>query len=146
VIKKNRKNSLKQSALKEIENELRTFVASPLFEERIKNELHPVPGEGDPSAKIMCIGEASGKKEAETGKPFVGSAGKILDELLSTICISREEIFITSIVKDRPPKNRDPLPEEILAYAPFLDRQIAYSIGSQILNSKKIFGCVLMML
>jgi DNA polymerase len=72
----------------------------------------------------MFVGEAPGKKEAETGKPFIGAAGKQLDKLLASIGLAREEVFITSVVKDRPPENRDPLPEEIAAYGPFLIKQI----------------------
>jgi DNA polymerase len=69
----------------------------------------------------MFVGEAPGKKEAETGKPFIGAAGKQLDKLLASIGLAREEVFITSVVKDRPPENRDPLPEEIAAYGPFFN-------------------------
>lgn len=71
-----------------------------------------VPGAGDPNASIIFIGEAPGKKEDETGLPFVGAAGKFLDEMLHTIKIKREEVYITSIVKYRPPENRDPTPKE----------------------------------
>ena len=70
------------------------------------------------------MGEAPGKNEAKKGRPFCGHAGKILNELLEEVKIKREDVYITNIIKDRPPSNRDPLPEEILAYAPFLDRQI----------------------
>lgn len=96
----------------------------PLYSERIKNKVYPVIGEGNHHAKIMFIGEAPGKNEAETGRPFCGAAGRILDELLESIGIPRKEVYITNIVKDRPPMNRDPLPHEIEAYAPYLDRQI----------------------
>ncbi len=72
----------------------------------------------------MFVGEAPGKNEALTGKPFCGAAGKILDELLATVGINRADIYITNIVKDRPPENRDPSPAEIESYGPFLDRQI----------------------
>lgn len=97
---------------------------SPLYKERIKNKVFPVIGEGSHHAKIMFIGEAPGRNEAATGRPFCGAAGKILDELLSSVGIDRKDIYITNIVKDRPPFNRDPLPEEIKIYGPFLDRQI----------------------
>jgi uracil-DNA glycosylase len=83
-----------------------------------------VIGEGSHFAKIMFIGEAPGRNEAKTGRPFCGAAGRILDELLESVGLKREEIYITNIVKDRPPQNRDPLPEEIKIYGPFLDRQI----------------------
>jgi DNA polymerase len=98
---------------------------TPLAEERRKNSTHPVIGEGSHRARVMFIGEAPGKNEAATGRPFVGASGKILDELLVSAQLPREEVYITNIVKDRPPYNRDPEPEEIAAYGPFLDRQIA---------------------
>ncbi len=84
----------------------------------------PVIGEGSHDARLMFVGEAPGENEAKTGRPFVGRAGKLLDELLVSINIPRESVYITNIVKDRPPKNRDPKPEEIELYAPFLDIQI----------------------
>lgn len=91
---------------------------------RRKNNLFPVIGEGNHNAEIMFIGEAPGRNEAISGRPFCGKAGQVLDNLLSGINISRSDVYITNIVKDRPPNNRDPLPEEIEEYAPFLDRQI----------------------
>ena len=97
---------------------------SPLYAERIKNKVFPVIGEGSHHAKIMFVGEAPGKNEAATGRPFCGASGRILDELLASAGIPRESVYITNIVKDRPPANRDPLPEEIAAYGPFLDKQI----------------------
>lgn len=72
----------------------------------------------------MFVGEAPGRNEAKTGRPFCGAAGKLLDELLASINIPRESVYITNIVKDRPQNNRDPYPEEIEIYGPFLDRQI----------------------
>lgn len=96
----------------------------PLYSERIKNKVYPVIGEGNHHAKIMFIGEAPGKNEAETGKPFCGASGRILDELLNSVGIQRQDVYVTNIVKDRPPANRDPLPHEIEAYAPYLDMQI----------------------
>lgn len=85
---------------------------------------HPVPGEGNPDARVVFVGEAPGRKEDETGKPFVGAAGKVLAGLLETIGLTREDVFITSIEKFRPPENRDPKPEEVLACFPFLERQL----------------------
>lgn len=114
----------KKVAMKAVRDEVFALTTSPLYEERIKNKVFPVIGEGSYSAKIMFIGEAPGKNEAKTGKPFCGTAGKILDELLASISLPRDSIYITNIVKDRPPFNRDPLPDEIVAYGPFLDRQI----------------------
>lgn len=77
-----------------------------------KTATQAVPGEGNPESEIVFIGEAPGKSEDQQGKPFVGSAGKFLEEMLSIINFKREEIYITNIVKYRPPNNRDPLPEE----------------------------------
>ena len=94
-------------------------------------ELHhsrknAVPGEGPVDADIMFIGEGPGFHENEQGRPFVGAAGKFLEELLSDIGLSREEVFISNVVKCRPPGNRDPLPEEVkTCTSNFLDRQIA---------------------
>ncbi len=110
--------------LKEIKDEILHLSSSPLYADRIRDKVFPVIGEGNHFAKIVFIGEAPGKNEAETGRPFCGRSGKLLDEFLKSINIPRESVYITNIVKDRPPKNRDPLPEEIEIYAPFLDRQI----------------------
>jgi len=77
-----------------------------------KTATQPVPGDGNADAKIVFIGEAPGKSEDEQGKPFVGAAGKFLAEMLESIGLKREEIYITNIVKYRPPNNRDPLSEE----------------------------------
>lgn len=81
-------------------------------------------GEGNPDAKVMFIGEAPGKNEDLQGLPFIGSAGKILTKLIESIDLKREEVYITSILRYRPPKNRDPKPDEIVATQPFLDQQI----------------------
>ena len=90
-----------------------------------KTAKHLVFGEGNPHAKVVFIGEAPGKKEDETGRPFVGAAGKFLDELLASIGLERSEVYITSILKYRPPNNRDPLPEEKAAFLPYLEAQLA---------------------
>lgn len=110
--------------LKKIRDEVLVLKESPLFDYRTQNGYFPVIGEGNHRAKIMFIGEAPGKNEAKTGRPFCGSAGKILDDLLSGVGIERKDVYVTNIVKDRPQNNRDPLPEEIKIYGPFLDRQI----------------------
>ena len=81
-------------------------------------------GEGDPEAEIMFIGEAPGKKEDETGHPFVGAAGKFLNEMLSEIKLRREDVYIANVCKCRPPENRDPSPEEIASCWPWLLEQI----------------------
>ncbi|MFZ3079251.1 MAG: uracil-DNA glycosylase [Bellilinea sp.] len=83
-----------------------------------------VPGEGPANAEIMFIGEGPGFYENEQGRPFVGAAGKFLDELLQRAHLQREKVFIANVVKCRPPGNRDPLPEELEACSWFLDRQI----------------------
>ncbi len=114
----------KTEELRKIKEEVVNFKDSPLYADRIKNKVYPVIGEGSHDAEIMFIGEAPGKNEAATGRPFFGAAGKILTKMLEEVGISREDVYITNIVKDRPPQNRDPLPDEIEAYGPFLDRQI----------------------
>jgi DNA polymerase len=106
----------------------------PFFGFRRRNNYLLVAGEGSCRAKIMFVGEAPGRNEAKTGRPFCGAAGKVFDELLAHIDMKREDIFITNIVKDRPPQNRDPLPKEVVAYAPYLDREI------EIIQPKIIVG------
>ena len=90
-----------------------------------KGRKNAVPGEGPSSVEIMFIGEGPGYHENQQGKPFVGQAGAFLDELLSAAGLKREEVFITNVVKCRPPSNRDPMPEELTACAHYLDEQIA---------------------
>ena len=89
-----------------------------------KGRTKAVPGEGNPHAKILFIGEGPGFHEDKQGRPFVGPAGQFLDELLTSINLRRSDVFITNVVKCRPPNNRDPLPEEIEACNDYLDRQI----------------------
>ena len=81
-------------------------------------------GEGNPDAELVFIGEAPGKKEDEQGKPFVGAAGRFLNEMLDMVGLKRENVYITNIVKYRPPNNRDPLPEEKKAFLPYLQSQL----------------------
>jgi len=114
----------RKELMRKIKDEVVALKESPLYEFRIESKNLPVIGEGSHFAKIMFIGEAPGRNEAKTGRPFCGRAGDILNELLESVGIERSEIYITNIVKDRPPENRDPLPEEIEIYGPFLDRQI----------------------
>ena len=90
-----------------------------------RTRKNAVSGEGQISAKIMFIGEAPGRSEDEKGKPFVGAAGRILDDLLKKAGIERSQVFITNIVKCRPPNNRVPEEDELIACRPYLDRQIA---------------------
>ncbi len=114
----------REKLLKEIKDEVINLKKSPLYKQRVKNNLFPVIGEGNHYAKIMLIGEAPGKNEVLKGRPFCGKAGKILDNLLHSINIQRNDVYITNIVKDQPPNNRDPLEQEIEIYSCFLDRQI----------------------
>ncbi len=95
-------------------------VRCPLHETR--NRV--VFGEGDPSARLVCVGEAPGANEDETGRPFVGRAGRLLDRLLLSAGFPRESVYICNVLKCRPPGNRDPLPEEIETCSPFLLRQL----------------------
>ena len=108
----------------EIENLKKEFLEncknSPLY----KEGTYPVFGEGSLDAEIMFVGEAPGYNESLTGKPFVGAAGKILDKLLDYVNIKRNEVYITNIVKLRPPNNRDPTQEEIKFFSHYLDKQI----------------------
>ena len=115
----------KTDMLRAIRDEVLALTESPLYSYRVENNYHPVIGEGSHDARIMFVGEAPGKNEALKARPFCGAAGKILDELLASAGLLRSAVYITNIVKDRPPENRDPLPEEINIYGPFLDRQIA---------------------
>jgi len=89
-----------------------------------ENRLNPVPGEGNVDADIVFIGEGPGEMEDIKGRPFVGRAGQLLDKMLAAINLKREEVYITNVVKCRPPKNRTPLPDEIQACFPYLERQI----------------------
>jgi len=93
--------------------------------ELCRTRTHAVPGEGPPKARVMLIGEGPGWHEDQQGHPFVGNAGKFLNELLAKAGLGREEVFVTNVVKCRPPGNRDPMPDEIAACAPYLERQIA---------------------
>ena len=111
-------------ALKQIRNEVVNLTESPLYEYRIENNYFPVIGAGNHQADIMFIGEAPGANEAKTGVPFCGASGRVLDELLRSIDLDRDDVYITNVVKDRPPKNRDPHKGEIELYTPFLVRQI----------------------
>ncbi|MFA5888793.1 MAG: uracil-DNA glycosylase [Candidatus Paceibacterota bacterium] len=110
--------------MKEIRDELLHFKKSPLYTYRLENKYFPVVGEGSHNARIMFIGEAPGENEAKTARPFCGRSGKVLDEMLESINLNRSDVYITNIVKDRPPENRDPSPKEIKLYAPFLNKQI----------------------
>jgi uracil-DNA glycosylase family 4 len=114
----------RREQMAQIAEEVRDLDQSPLYEYRQENDYEPVIGEGDVCTAIMFIGEAPGEQEAKSGRPFVGSAGKVLDKLLQSVGIERENVYITNVVKDRPPGNRDPTVEEIDLYSPFLWRQV----------------------
>lgn len=118
------KQDKRTELLREIKDEIMAGKNLPLYDERTKNGVYPVIGEGSHYAKIMFIGEAPGKNEAATGRPFCGASGRILDQLLASVGILRKDVYVTNIVKDRPPANRDPLPEEIEAYSSYLDHQV----------------------
>src|SRR3989344_1579856 len=103
----------REAELKKIKEDGLNLTASPPLADPVENNYFPVIGEGNHTAKIMFIGEAPGQNEAKTGRPFCGRAGKVLDTLLQSIGIDRKDVYVTNIVKDRPPENRDPLPDEI---------------------------------
>lgn len=111
-------NNEKESRLEILKAELANNEKLPLRSSNL------VFGEGDASADVCFIGEAPGFYEDREGRPFVGRAGKLLDKLLSDIGWQRESVYITNIVKKRPPENRDPLPDELTAFAPYLSKQI----------------------
>jgi DNA polymerase len=89
-----------------------------------KTATNPVPGEGSSNAELVCVGEAPGAKEDETGRPFIGQAGQLLTKILAAIELTREQVFICNVLKHRPPGNRNPLPEEVEACSPYLIRQL----------------------
>ena len=88
------------------------------------SRTNAVPGEGNPNARLVCVGEGPGATEDATGRPFVGQAGQLLDSILEAIEVPRNSVYITNIVKCRPPQNRKPLPDEIAACIPYLHRQL----------------------
>ena len=117
-------NKNREEKILSIKKEIIEAKNSPLYSYRIKNKFKTLIGEGNNEAKIMFIAEAPGINEAKTGKHFQGAAGKIFDQLLILIKLKREDVYITNIVKDKLPGNRDPSSEEIDFYGPFLIRQI----------------------
>ena len=110
----------KREPLNAVASEVVVCTKCPLW----KTRKNAVPGEGNPNTQIMFIGEAPGYWEDVKGRPFVGAAGKFLDTLLSEIGFLRDDVFIGNVLKCRPPRNREPQPEEIQTCAPYLDRQI----------------------
>lgn len=109
------------SELEELAELIRSCPKCDLCQSRI----HAVPGEGPDNAEVMFIGEAPGFYEDQQGRPFVGPAGKFLDQLLALAGLRRQEVYITNVIKCRPPNNRDPLPKEIEACRPWLEEQVA---------------------
>ena len=116
--------SSKKVLMQKVKKDVTSLKSSPLYKYRLENSYLPVLGAGSYEAEVVFVGEAPGKNEAISGRPFCGRAGEILDEMLKSINLKREDIYITNIVKDRPPKNRDPKPKEIDLYAPFLEREL----------------------
>jgi uracil-DNA glycosylase len=114
----------RQARLQEIAERLAALEASPLYDYRVTNDYKPVFGEGSPTAEILLIGEAPGEWEAKSGRPFVGASGRLLDQLLNSIDLRRADVYITNVVKDRPPENRAPTSGEIALYSPLLVEQI----------------------
>lgn len=110
----------RQRALEAIATEVRACTNCRLHETRTK----AVPGEGDPETEVVFVGEGPGFNEDREGRPFIGRAGDLLVKLLASIGWRRDDVFITNVVKCRPPENRDPQPDEIAACAPFLRRQL----------------------
>lgn len=111
----------KQIKLEEISS---AIISAKICADLAATATNLVFGDGNPDADIVFIGEAPGKNEDLTGKPFVGAAGKFLGEMLEGIGMNREDVYITNIVKYRPPNNRDPLPEEKAAFMPYLIQQL----------------------
>lgn len=110
----------KEEKLEEIAEEVKQCKKCSLYKDTNK----AVPGAGDPDADVVFIGEAPGKQEDKQGLPFVGRAGKLLDEFLEILDLNREEVFIANVIKHRPENNRDPKKQEIEACSPYLDRQL----------------------
>jgi len=107
-------------SLEEIAARVASCTRCPLY----STATNPVPGEGSANAGFMCVGEAPGATEDETGRPFVGAAGQLLTKILAAIDLRREDVYICNVLKHRPPGNRNPRPEEVTACSPYLIRQI----------------------
>jgi len=110
----------KLDSLEQVAKKVQKCTRCPLYETATQG----VPGDGNPKAKLVCVGEAPGAKEDETGRPFVGQAGQLLNKILAAIDLTREEVFICNVLKHRPPGNRNPRPEEVEACSPYLIRQL----------------------
>jgi uracil-DNA glycosylase len=111
------------TALDELHEEIRSHGGCGF--EICENATNIVPGEGNPDADVMLVGEAPGASEDKQGRPFVGRAGKLLDQLLEAAGLVRDDVFITNVVKARPPGNRDPKAAEVAHHMPWLEQQLA---------------------
>lgn len=118
----------KQEELAKLKKDMEDDKSLPLRE----GATQLVFGDGNPDAEVYCLGEGPGYHEDQQGKPFVGQAGQLLNRLLESIGLKREDVYISNVVRFRPPQNRDPLPEEIAAFQPYVDREI------EIINPKII--------
>ena len=110
----------KLDSLEELARKVKRCTRCSLYE----TATNPVAGEGNPKAELVCVGEAPGAKEDETGRPFVGQAGQLLTKILAAVKLTREQVFICNVLKHRPPGNRNPRPEEVEACSPYLIRQL----------------------
>jgi DNA polymerase len=108
------------AALAALAKEVAACTKCPLY----ATATNPVPGEGNPNADLMCVGEAPGASEDELGRPFVGAAGQLLTKILAAVNLAREAVYICNVLKHRPPGNRNPAPDEVTACSPYLVRQI----------------------
>lgn len=115
---------MKEEKQRELERIKADILASNVCPDLAESATQLVFGDGNPDAELVFIGEAPGKNEDEQGKPFVGAAGKFLNEMLNGAGLKREDVYITNIVKYRPPENRDPLPQEKKAFLPYLQAQL----------------------
>jgi uracil-DNA glycosylase family 4 len=111
---------MKEQELRKLHQSIRNCRLCPLH----KTRLNAVPGEGPFDAKLLFIGEAPGAREDESGRPFVGRSGELLTQMIESIGLSRNSVFITSILKSRPPNNRAPTQSEIAACRPYVEKQI----------------------
>ncbi len=121
-------------------DEIRRWLAETELVPIDRDRIRPVLGTGDPHADLMIVGEAPGADEDRTGEPFVGRAGQLLNKILEAVLFKREDVYITNILKSRPPNNRDPLPEEVEAHIPILYKQIALVRPKMILAVGKSAG------
>lgn len=116
--------SQKEAALRELRDTLIKATDSPLYALRTQSRAFPVLGEGSADASILFIGESPGPYEAREGRPFCGPSGDVLEEMLNGVGLKREDVYLTNLLLDSPQEKREPLPEEIAYYAPFVDRLI----------------------